>query len=237
MDKKLGIVGGLGSETSCSFCLNVNQAIKRSQGKQPQIILENVPISDQATESIANGEFSAEALGLLVDSVKRLNACKVNFIVIPCNTVHIFINDLRKISDVPILSIIEETAKECKNQSFTQVGVLGSTTTIKERLYATELQKNGISAIIPSKEDQTFVSACIIKILNQNTTIEDKQKMIFIIQEMQSKGAAAIILGCTDLFLLVSPPDVPLPLINSTQILENTVIEILTSNTEALEHV
>ena len=70
---------------------------------------------------------------------------------------------------------------------------------------------------------------------------QDLQNPVFsaqkVLQEMQSKGAEAIILGCTDLFLLVSPPDVPLPLINSTQILENTVIEILTSNTEALEHV
>ncbi len=225
MNKTLGIIGGLGTETSCSFCLNVNNSVRKIGQAQPRILMENVPISDKALQTIARGGFSAEALGILVDSVKRLNRAKVDLIIIPCNTVHGCINDLRRISDVPILSIIEETAQECKNKSFKKVGVMGSSTTIKEELYVTELRKQSIEIIIPNKEDQQFVSECIIRIINQNILPEDKQKMIEIIEKMKEKGVESIILGCTDLFLIITPEDVTLPLINSTAVLENSVIK------------
>lgn len=230
MNKIIGIVGGLGTETSCSFCLNVNNSVKKIDEAQPQIFMENVPISHKALNTIARGGFSAEVLGLLVDSVKRLNRAKVDVIVIPCNTVHVFINDLRRISDVPILSIIEETAQECKNKSFKKVGVMGSTMTIKEGLYLAELQKQSVEILVPNEEDQCFVSECIIKIVNQNTVPEDKQRMIEIIEKMKKEGAEAIILGCTDLFLIISQGEVSVPLINSTQVLESGVINWLKEN-------
>ncbi len=230
MDKTIGIIGGLGTETSCSFCLNVNNSIKKISEGQPRLVMENVPISHKALNTIARGGFSAEVLGLLVDSVKRLNRAKVDLIVIPCNTVHVFINDLRKISDVPVLSIIEETATACKDKSFMRVGVLGSTTTIKEELYFAELRKQSIEMIIPNEEDQHFVSECIIRIVNQNTVPEDKQRMIEIIERMNEKGAEAIILGCTDLFLIITPEDIAVPLINSTEVLENGVVNWLRNN-------
>ncbi len=229
MEKLLGIVGGLGPETSCSFCLNVNNGVKKVKDTQPQIIMENVPMSDKALDVIAHGGFSAEVLGLLVDSVNRLNRAGADLIVIPCNTVHVFINDLRKISDVPILSIIEETAKECKLKSFQKVGVLASSTTIKKHLYAAELQKCKIELITPNVIDQQFVSDCIIKIINQNFTPEDKNKMIEIVEQLKNDGAQAVILGCTDLFLILLPEDTTLPLINSTSVLEQATIKHLLS--------
>ncbi len=227
MNKTLGIIGGLGTETSCSFCLNVNNSVRKRDQAQPRLLMENVPISDKALQIIAKGGFSAEVLGILVDSVKRLNRAKVDLIVIPCNTVHVFINDLRRISDVPLLSIIEETVKECKDKSLKKVGVMGSTTTIKEELYHTELRKQSIGMIIPNEEDQHFVSECIIRIFNQNILPGDKQKMIEIIEKMKEKGAESIILGCTDLFLIITPDDVSIPLINSTQVLEESVVKWL----------
>lgn len=229
MTKILGIVGGLGPETSCSFCLNVNNEVKKIHDAQPQIIMENVPISDRALDIIAHGGFSAEVLGLLVDSVKRLNLAEVDFIVIACNTVHVFINDLRRISDVPILSIIEQTAKECKNKSFKKVGILGSTTTIKEKLYSLELEKNSIETVIPNKDDQQFVSDCILRIISGCSTAEDKERMKKIIVQLQTEGAEAVILGCTDLCLIISPEDVTLPVINSTSVLEKAAVEYLMS--------
>ncbi len=235
MDKTIGIIGGLGTETSCSFCLNVNNSIKKVSEGQPRLFMENVPISHKALNTIARGGFSAEVLGLLVDSVKRLNRAKVDVIVIPCNTVHVFINDLRKISDVPVLSIIEETAKECKSKLFMKVGVLGSTTTIKEELYATELRKQAIDMVIPNEEDQRFVSECIIRIVNQNMVPEDKQRMIEIIEKMREIGVDAIILGCTDLFLIITPEEVAVPLINSTEVLEKGVVNWVKENNEEIK--
>jgi len=102
----IGIVGGLGTETSCSFCFNVNDRIKKSYKKQPHLIMDNVPMPDEEFHKIANGERSEKVLELLEESIRRLNMINSDLIVILCNTVHVFIDQLRNISRTPILSII-----------------------------------------------------------------------------------------------------------------------------------
>ena len=113
----LGLIGGLGPETGCNFCLNVNNKFKRFIKRQPHILLDNLPISEKAEEHLIKGGSSKEHLDLLIESVQRLNKLNADVIVIACNTVHIFITELRKRSRIPILSIIEETAKRCKEMN------------------------------------------------------------------------------------------------------------------------
>ena len=81
------------------------------------------------------------------DSIRRLNKARVHGIVIPCNTVHVFIEELRATTRVPILSIVEETVKICKKKKFRKVGLLASTKTVQGRLYAKELNKKNIQSV------------------------------------------------------------------------------------------
>lgn len=232
MNKTLGIVGGLGTETSCSFCFSVNQQVKKSSADQPHIIMDNVPVPKEVERAIAHGKHSPEMGLLLEDSVRRLNQSGASLIVIPCNTVHVFIDKLREQSTVPILSIIEETANECVKLGFQKVGILASSTTTKQKLYEKKLGEKKIKLLTPNDREQEFLSGCIVKILNNRLEKEDKQKIIEILERLQKNGAEAIILGCTDLFLAVKPEDVTLPLINSTAILENSVIKWFLQNEE-----
>lgn len=224
MTRTLGIVGGLGTETSCTFCLHVNAAIQRATDEQPRIITDNLSMSNKGFRTLARGDFSPETLGLLVDSVKRLNQVGVDLIAIPCNTVHIFIETIRRLSDVPVLSIIDETAKVCLERGFTKVGVLGSSMTIKERLHTNALAKNNITTVIPSTSNQQFIDECIFRIINQQSTAQDHSSMNEIIQNLVSEGAQAVILGCTDLFLIIKQDSVTVPLLNTTAILEEAAI-------------
>ncbi|MBI4152389.1 amino acid racemase [Candidatus Woesearchaeota archaeon] len=227
MNKTLGIVGGLGTETSCSFCFNVNRQVKEISPHQPHIIMDNVPVPKDVERAIAHGEHSKEMGFLLKSSVRRLDKSGAHLIVIPCNTVHVFIDELRQQSTVPLLSIIEETTKECAKQGFQKVGLLASSTTVRQKLYNEKLRENGMELLTPDEQQQDFLSECIIKILNNRLEKEDRQKIIGILERLQERGAEAIILGCTDLFLAVKPEDVTLPLINSTAVLQNSVIEWL----------
>ncbi len=225
MNKTLGIVGGLGTETSCSFCFSVNQQVKKNSPEQPHMIMDNIPVPKEVERAIAHGEDSKEMGLLLENSVRRLNQSGAHLIVIPCNTVHVFIDKLREQSTVPILSIIEETTNECVELGFHKVGLLASSTTVRQKLYHEKLRENGIELITPSEQQQDFLSECIIKILNNRLVKEERQKIIKILEQLQQSGAEAIILGCTDLFLAVKPEDVTLPLINSTAVLENSVVK------------
>ena len=89
--KRLGIIGGLGSETSCKFCLIVNTKIRDRTDQQPHILLDNLPVSKKAEDNIIRGISSDEHLRLLKDSIRRLNDLDADLLVIPCNTVHVFI--------------------------------------------------------------------------------------------------------------------------------------------------
>ncbi|MDO8642944.1 MAG: amino acid racemase [Candidatus Woesearchaeota archaeon] len=220
----LGVIGGLGPETGCTFCLNVNRKFKLFTKRQPHIVLDNLPISQKAEERLIKGGPSQEHLDLLLESVHRPNRLDVDFIVIPCNTVHIFIDELREKSRAPILSIVEETTKKCREMKRTKVGILGSTKTIQSGLHATELKKGGIESITPNEIDQRFVSECILRIINNKIREDDKEKMRTIIEKLENRGAEGILLGCTELPRLISNQDAHIPIINTIQILEDASI-------------
>lgn len=225
--RRLGIIGGLGPEISSKFCLNINNKFREFTNFQPDITLENLPVKAEIERKIINGETPIEMLNLLSKAVKRLSDAQVDFIVIPCNTVHVFIDELRKISKVPILSIIEETAKECKSRNLGKVGLIASKTTIKEKLHLNELIKNRIKVFLPNKKYQEEINKIIFKIIHNGATSEDRQLLLDIIKKLKSRGAEAVILGCTDLSLLISEKNSVLPLIDTCSVLEDCSVSRL----------
>lgn len=225
--KRLGIIGGLGPETGCRFLLSVNNKFHELNNCQPDIVLENLPISAKAERNIINGELSREHFNLISKAVKRLNKSKVDFIVIACNTVHVFIDKLRKLSKKPIISIIEETSRECKKLGFFKVGIIGSTKTIKAKLHFNELKKVGIKSISPKIKDQAEISKIIINIIHNQANKKDELFLIKIISKLKSKGAEAVILACTDIPLLISQEKSSILLINTLEILAKSSVELL----------
>ncbi len=224
--KRLGIIGGLGPETSCKFCLNINNKFRQLTNCQPDIVLENLPVSAEAERKIIHGQMNEEHFNLLVKAVDGLNNNQVDFIVIPCNTIHVFIDDLRDKSGVPILSIIEETADLCKMQGFKQVGLLASTKTVKEKLHEKELRERGIKTINLNENKLEEVSEIIIRIIHNKERREDKEFLLKCINELKDKGAEAVILGCTDLKTIMKEAE--LPLIDTLEVLENSTLNLLT---------
>lgn len=225
--KTLGIIGGLGPETGCKFCLSVNNKFKQLTNIQPHILLDNLPISQEAESRLINGETSLEHLDLLKQSVVRFNQINVDLVVIACNTVHTFIDELRNHSNISILSIIEETAKKCNELELAKVGILGSTKTIQSMMHTNELRKHNIETVIPNEVNQKFVSECIIGIINQKTREDDRARMLEIIQKLRRSGAEAVVLGCTDLPQLLSQLDVDVAIINTVEVMEDAVVKEL----------
>jgi len=229
IQKRLGIIGGLGPEASCKFCLNVNRKFKAITNNQPDMVIENLPVPSHVEEKIIK-ETSEEMFNLLTNAVIRLNNSEVDFIAIPCNTVHIFIDQLRKVSKVPILSIIEECAKECKKRSLNNIGVLATTKSIQDKLHVNELKNNGINVLLPTQENQKKINEIILQRLHNENNQNNKLKLLNIINELKNNGAEAIILGCTELSLLIPNNDFNIPFLDSCAVLEDSAINKLVSN-------
>ena len=162
----------------------------------------------------------------LVDSVKTLGSANVSAIVLPCNTAHVFISDLRKESKVPVISIIEKAA-EFISKRFSTVGVLATSSTINFGLFQREFSKANIQLILPSANQQSDIDKSIQELLDcgkSNKQIDCNTNTIA--KSLENRGAEVILLACTDL-QFIDFGTINIPIIDSLQVLEDVSLEIL----------
>lgn len=226
---RLGIIGGMGPETSAQFCGNVARKFRRETGALPDIILQNVPLSAAAEEEFIKGNRSPEHFSLLLQAVRIFNQALVDAIVIPCNTAHVFIDDLRKRSRQPIISIMEETAAEVQRRGLHSVGILATTKTIQQELFQKHLGE--IKIILPQEKQQQFLDELILRIVQGIPQPTDSAALWDMINQLERQGVEAVILGCTDLSLSLQPDDSPLPLIDTCSVLEDASVQFLLGGT------
>lgn len=160
---------------------------------------------------------------MLEQRVRLINKSRASCISITCNTAHVLLPELQKISRVPFVSMIDETARKIHEDGMTKVGLMGTPSTIKYGLYQEALDKYGISVAVPSKEQIVIMESIIRNILKGEKATEDKRSLIKIADDLRKKGAEGIILGCTEL-PLIFPNKYSLPIYNSLEILARALL-------------
>lgn len=219
-EKGFGVVGGLGPETTSEFYLALAKKARQHSSSNPSILIDSVPVPFSLESRIIQGtNAESNLLPLLLRSVRRLNRAGVDFIVIPCNTAHIFIDKLRRASAAPIISIVELTAEKIDALHLKRIGLLATSKTVFSKLYDAPLASRGITIIKPTGAEQKDVSSIITKILEESAGQKEKKRLLDIAKSLQKRGAQAIVLACTDLGLLIRPEDIKLPLLDTTEIL------------------
>ena len=198
--KTLGIIGGLGPETTARFYMEVVFACSKISRRRPQILISNVavPLSVEK-ELITEAKNMEDILPFLLNAAEQLEKGGADFIVIPCNTVHIFIEEIRESVNIPVLNIIEESSKFLKKKKIKQIGLFATTATINNKLFDKTLKNNDIEIQIPNASDQRRLVQIIHNLVNNKNKAEDKRKFLNIIQQT---GVRNILLACTDLQIL-----------------------------------
>ncbi len=220
--KKIGILGGMGPEAVAELYMGIFRIFQQEYGARldadfPEIIIISKPIPDV----VENLEKPEQILSELIRAINQLETAGADFIVIACNTVHCFIEILRKKSKIPILSIMEEVAAQLRD---TTVGLLATEATIKKAVFDRDLNKKGVILIKPDTEQQKIVTTIILNILGGKKIESDKKKLVAIITQMKQKGARSVILGCTDLPCLFEESESPIPLIDTTKVLAASAV-------------
>lgn len=202
--KTVGIIGGLGPETTAKFYLQVVSLCGKIDKKQrPSILIQNVAITKTLEESFINqAQGGGELCKLLIKSAQNLEKGGADFIVIPCNTVHVFIDDIRASVSIPVLSIIDETVKVLKKNKINKIGLLSTPATIKTKLFNKTLDIN-----LPKKSDQKQMGIIINCILNNQRFEENRNKLLTIIENLSEKSDA-LLLACTDLQLIIPEKEI-----------------------------
>jgi len=186
----------------------------------PDIILHSVPVPD----FISNDRQRSDALAMLKRRVKDAEKLNVSCLSIACNTAHILLQQLQKVSKSPFVSIVSEVVSRVTQSKVKKVGIIGTPSALRYEIYQTALKERGIDPIIPTKSQISILEKIIRNVLRGKENRVDQKQLISIANSLKKKGAQAIILGCTEL-PLVFPSEYSLPVYNSVEILAQALLQ------------
>ena len=217
--KTIGLIGGMSWESTITYYQIVNETIKRELGglHSAKVLLYSVDFAEIEAYQ-ASGEWgkSAEVLSKAAINLEKAGA---DYIVICTNTMHKVVPEIQRMISIPIIHIAEATADELKLKGITKVGLLGTKYTMTQEFYKSKLIKAGIDVVIPDGEGVEVVNNIIYNELCLGIISEDsKKKYLAIIDELEKNGAQGVILGCTEIGLLIQQKDTKLPVFDTTQI-------------------
>ena len=213
--KAIGLIGGMSWESSLEYYRIINEFVRQKLGglHSAKILMYSVDFED------VQGDWN-ESTKIVIDAAKRLEQGGADFIVICSNTMHKMADEVQKNVRIPLLHIVDVTAEKIKEKKIQKVGLLGTKFTMEEDFYKRRLtQKYQLDVITPHQKDMEFIhkviyeELCLGKIRQQS-----KMKFKRIISDLKSKGAEGVILGCTEIPLLVQQKDTKLPLFDTTRI-------------------
>lgn len=224
--KTVGIIGGLGPETTSEFYLDlVFSCQNKDKTHRPSILIASVPLPYKIEEeAIAKNMGFERILPFLIQEAKRLENAGADFIVMPCNSLHVFIEEIRGAVKIPVLSIVEETVKFLKKNELKRVGIVSTSATIKNKLYETAFEENNIGYETPNDLQQEKMGTIILNLVTGMQKNKDREELIRIISDFEKKNVDCVVLACTDLQLLI--PKIPsLTIFDTMKIFADATVE------------
>ena len=217
--KTIGLLGGMSWESTVTYYQIVNEVIKKELGglHSAKVLLYSVDFSE-IEECQAAGDWDKSA-DILSEAAKSLEKAGADFIIICTNTMHKVVPKIQSCIGIPIIHIAEATAEVLKQNNITKVALLGTKYTMTQEFYKDKLIEAGISVLVPDDNSVEVVNNVIYNELCMGIiSPQSKQKYLTIIEELAKRGAQGVILGCTEIGLLVQQEDTSLPVFDTTQI-------------------
>jgi aspartate racemase len=217
--KTIGLIGGMSWESSLEYYRIINEEVKAKLGglHSAKCILYSVDFEEiERCQAQGDWESSGKLLG---DAALSLEKAGAEMILICTNTMHKVIGYIEEKVSLPILHIADSTAKQIRKSKISTVGLLGTKYTMEQDFYKTRIETNGIKVLIPNEEDRKVINKVIYEELclgEIQQSSRDYYKKV--IKGLVDDGAEGIILGCTEIGLLVKPEDSEVPLFDTAVI-------------------
>ena len=217
--KTIGLIGGMSWESTVTYYQIINETIKNRLGglHSAKCILYSVDF-DEIEKYQTRGEWDKSA-DVLSEAAQALERAGADYIVICTNTMHKVVPEIGRRIHIPILHIADMTAVQLKKQGIRKVGLLGTKYTMQQDFYKNILIEQGIEVVIPNDADVDIVNRIIYDELCLGKILEESKAVYLdIIHELARNGAQGIILGCTEIGLLIQQSDTDIPLFDTTLI-------------------
>lgn len=217
--KTIGLIGGMSWESSVEYYRIMNEEVKRRLGGLHSAKCLLYSVDFEVIERFqAEGKWE-EAGKQLGDVARSLEAGGAEFIVICTNTMHKVVNFIEEKITIPILHIAEATANQIKKSNLHTVGLLGTKYTMEQKFYKSKIQSNDIKVLVPNDTEREIINKIIFEELCLgNIQQSSKEYFKMVINHLVDEGAEGIILGCTEIGLLVKQADSEVPLFDTTVI-------------------
>jgi aspartate racemase len=219
MHKKIGILGGISPESTIAYYEHITRTYTERFGDYgyPEIIIYSVsfqPYVDWPQQE--RWDLVAQGLG---EAARKLEAAGADFIVVAANTMHLVLDEIQACVQVPVLSLLDAVAESILARGMKRVGLLGTQYTMEKTFYQDALNRRGITVLVPDAEDRRYVNAVIYnELVAGQVRDESRAGVIAVIRRLTERGAQGVILGCTEIPLLVAEADAGVPLFDTTAI-------------------
>ncbi|QMV16115.1 aspartate/glutamate racemase family protein [Vibrio spartinae] len=230
--KTIGMLGGMSWESTASYYKAINEGVKSELGglHSAKICLYSVNF-DEIEKLQHEGKWNETAL-ILSNAAKSVEAGGADFLMICTNTMHKVVPEIEAEISIPILHIADATANKLVADGVKKVGLLGTRFTMEQDFYKSRLvDKFGIDVIVPNPHDQTVVHDIIYDQLCRGMICtESREQYLNIINSLHQQGAEAVILGCTEIALLIQQGHTQVPLYDTTEIHAARAVQLAISN-------
>ncbi|MCG6915519.1 amino acid racemase [bacterium BMS3Abin03] len=177
-------------------------------------------------DKLNKAEDHKEITRLVINAAQKLENASADCLLLCANTMHMYVDELLKHTSLPLIHIADAAAAEIKKQGFSQVGLLGTRWTMEMDFYTKRLEDGGIKTIVPEKPEREFIHKSIMEEFAKEIFLEEtKDKFLKIINDLEQKGAPGIVLGCTEIPLLIKQADCHLPIFNTLELHARAVVE------------
>jgi aspartate racemase len=215
--KTIGLVGGTGWISTAEYYRIINEEINRRLGgmKFARCILYSLDYGE--IDELHKRKNTDGVRSLLLDASKKLVSVGADCVLLCANTMHMHAEKVQEAIPVPLIHIAAATARQIKTRNLKTVGLLGTKMTMEQDFYKKRLNQEGIAVLVPEQEERNFIHQTIDSELLKGVFLrESKERFLEIIRRLQSQGAEGIVLGCTEIPLLIKQEDLDFPLFNTT---------------------
>ena len=217
--KTIGLIGGMSWESTVTYYQVINEMVRKELGglHSAKLLMYSVDF-DEIEKCQSSGDWKRSA-DILADAARRLENAGADFIVICTNTMHKIAPEVQQSVSIPLLHIAEVTARKLKEAGIKMVGLLGTCYTMTQPFYINVLTESGITVLVPEGEMiQTVNNIIFNELCVGNVRDASRETLLTVIRHLQDRGAEGVILGCTELGLLVGEKDLELPVFDTALI-------------------
>lgn len=225
--KTIGLLGGMSWESTAVYYRQLNELVRQHGGglRSAKILLHSFDFSEIVALQQA-GDWK-KASDLLAEAGQNLERAGANLLLICTNTMHQVADQVQAGLSIPLVHIVDVTADAIRAKGMRKVGLLGTKYTMAMDFYRERMLTHGIEVVVPCEEQQTAVNGVIFEELCQGVIKEcSRNKYQTVVQELVDRGAEGIVLGCTEIMLLLSQEHSPVPLFDSTTLHVERAVEL-----------